>query len=80
MIELKRNQSTDQTVGQVLRYIGWVEHNMIEKGERVKGMIISRAVDKALLYAVEAIGQNRVSVMQYEVQFQLKEVNLDQQG
>lgn len=25
VIELKRNQSTDQTVGQALRYVGWVK-------------------------------------------------------
>ncbi|RMH79110.1 MAG: DUF1016 family protein [Calditrichaeota bacterium] len=80
VIELKRNQSTDQTVGQVLRYMGWVSRNLAEKGESVRGMIISRTVDKALLYAVEVVGNDRISVMQYEVQFRLKETNLDQQG
>ncbi len=77
VIELKRGQSTDQTVGQVLRYMGWVRRKMARPDEKVKGMIIARNADKGLLYAVEAMGTERISVMEYEVQFQLKAIHLD---
>ena len=80
VIELKRGQSTDQTVGQVLRYMGWMERHMAAPGETVKGMIISRTVDKAMLYAVNAVGDNRISVMQYEVHFRLKAAKFDQEA
>jgi len=76
VIELKRGQSNDQTVGQVLRYMGWVERYMATPDEAVKGMIISHTVDKAMLYAVNAVGNDRISVMQYEVEFHLKSVRL----
>ena len=36
VIELKRNQSTDQTVGQALRYVGWVKKHLAKRGENVE--------------------------------------------
>lgn len=35
VIELKRNQTSDQTVGQLLRYIGWVKQHLAEGDEIV---------------------------------------------
>lgn len=49
VIELKRNQSSDETVGQILRYMGWVKNNL--EGE-AEGQIISRTVDERLGYAL----------------------------
>jgi len=74
IIELKRDQSTDETVGQVLRYMGWVQSHLAELGEIVRGLIISREVDEALLYALRAVGNDRISVQRYEVEFRLKPV------
>jgi hypothetical protein len=42
VIELKRGQTSDETVGQVLRYMGWVEENLAEDGDSVHGLIIAR--------------------------------------
>jgi hypothetical protein len=70
VIELKRNQSTDQTVGQVLRYMGWVEEHIgRETGKTVEGLIIARAVDKAAEYALSLLP--KVSMMTYEIEFRL---------
>ena len=46
VIELKKGQSSDAVVGQILRYIGWIERNKIEKDEGVKGIIIVKEIDK----------------------------------
>ena len=48
VIELKRGQTSDATVGQVLRYVQWVRENMATPGQKVEGLIICREVDEAL--------------------------------
>lgn len=40
--EIKKDQSSDETVGQLLRYIGWVKRNLAENDE-VLGVIISKS-------------------------------------
>ena len=74
VIELKRGQTSDATVGQVLRYMGWVQENIAEDGQKVKGLIVCRAVDDALRFAVRNLPA--VSVVTYRVDFQLSQVNL----
>jgi hypothetical protein len=69
VIELKRNQSSDDTVGQVLRYMGWVTENLKEKN--VRGIIVAGTYDEKLYYAQNLI--QAVDVFLYEVQFKLKE-------
>jgi restriction system protein len=69
VIELKRNQTSDDTVGQVLRYMGWVTENLKEKS--VRGIIVAGTYDEKLYYAQNMI--QAVDVFLYEVQFKLKE-------
>lgn len=69
VIELKRGRSSDSTVGQVLRYMGWVEENLAKEGQQVHGIIIAQEADDALRYAVK--GLKNVSVLTYRVDFKL---------
>lgn len=70
VIELKRKQSTDQTVGQVLRYMGWIEKHLAkETGQTVEGLIIARTVNKGASYALSLVP--RISMMTYELEFRL---------
>lgn len=69
VIELKRGKTSDATVGQVLRYMGWVDENLAKPGQKVRGIIISQEVDDALRYAVK--GLSNVSVLTYKVDFKL---------
>jgi RecB family endonuclease NucS len=71
VIELKRNQSSDQTVGQVLRYMGWVGRNLAKPGEPVEGLVIAADADTSLRYALDVAPT--VSLKLYEVEFRLKE-------
>jgi hypothetical protein len=71
VVELKRNQTSDQTVGQLLRYIGWVKRHLAEDSDEVHGMIICRAADDALHYALSTVPN--VELRLYEVEFHLKE-------
>lgn len=70
VIELKRNQSTDQTVGQVLRYLGWVKQHVAKAGDRVEALIIARSVDRGAHYALSTVAD--VSIMTYKVDFHLE--------
>lgn len=69
VIELKRSQTSDQTVGQVLRYIGWVRRNLAAKSDRIRGLIIAHQVDDALMYAASEVPN--LDVNAYEVSFTL---------
>lgn len=71
VIELKRNQSTDQTIGQTLRYVGWVRKRLAKDGQSVGGLIIARKMEEEALYAISTLPN--VKMMTYEVEFRLKE-------
>jgi len=68
VIELKRNQTSDETVGQLLRYMGWVRRRKAE-GASVEGLIICRQVDARLQFALD--GQANIRCMTYQVSFSL---------
>jgi len=70
VIELKREKSSDAVVGQVLRYIGWVQKHLIENGETVEGLVVATEGDPQLHYALEVVPS--VSFKSYEVEFRLK--------
>lgn len=76
VVELKRNQSSDQTVGQVLRYIGGVKHRLKDldkEGHSVQGLIIAHKADKRTAYALSSV--DHVRMMIYEVEFRLKDLD-----
>jgi hypothetical protein len=68
VIELKKNQTSDDTVGQILRYMGWVSE---KKGDKsVKGIIVAGKYDEKLYYAKQMMKD--IDVFLYEVNFSLK--------
>ena len=69
VIELKRAQSSDETVGQVLRYMGWVRKHVLQGDGSVKGLVIAGSGDRRLMYALEEIPD--VQFKRYRVEFEL---------
>lgn len=67
VIELKKDQTSDDTVGQLARYMGWVSE--VLGGSRIKGVIIAGKYDKKLDYALKMVPN--VQVFLYEVDFKL---------
>ena len=63
-------------LGVVLRtklpYMGWVKRNLAGEGEKVEGLIIARAGDGAVRYALAAVAD--VGLRLYGVEFRLREV------
>jgi hypothetical protein len=73
IIGLTANPS-DRVVGQILRYIGYVQIHMAAPGQAVEGLIIGHDADDALRYAVSAIPTIRL--MTYQVAFSLTATEL----
>lgn len=48
VIELKKGRPSDQVVGQILRYMGWVKKNLCKDGQGIKGVVICRDPDPKL--------------------------------
>jgi len=69
VIELKRNQTSDDTVGQITRYMGWIKKNFGD--EKVKGVIVAGKYDEKLDYAQHMF--EGIEVFLYEVNFKLNE-------
>ena len=69
VIELKRNQTSDDTVGQVTRYMGWIQDKLGDEG--VKGIIVAGSYDEKLYYAQKML--KNIEVFLYEVNFKLSE-------
>ncbi len=69
VIELKRNQTSDDTVGQLARYMEWVKKH--KDDDNVKGIIIAGEYDKKLDYALELLPN--IDVFIYNVNFNLEE-------
>jgi restriction system protein len=71
VIELKKGRSSDQVVGQILRYMGWVKQNLCTNGESVKGLVICSEPDTKLSYALSMV--DNVEARYYSISFELQE-------
>lgn len=69
VIELKRDQVSDETMGQLQRYMGWVESNLASQEESIEGVIIGRSIDTKLNYALRV--SKDIKFLKYNVSFEL---------
>ncbi len=69
VIELKKGQTSDDTVGQVARYMGWVKSHL--RDPEVNGLIIAKGIDRKLRYAIEGLEGDNISLWTYNIDFQL---------
>jgi len=74
VIELKKGRSSDVVVGQLLRYMNWVKENLIEADEKVKGIIITKEVDKYMEHALRPLKDLLpIKCLTYDIKFFLNE-------
>ena len=69
VIELKLSRGHDRVVGQLAHYLGWVQQNLAQPQQRVRGMIIVRQVTEGLRLASGRLAD--VSLFQYELSVSL---------
>ena len=70
VVELKKGRASDAVVGQLLRYMGYVQDELVEEGQMVKGIIIALTDDQRLRRALSLL-QGTVDFYRYEVNFDL---------
>ena len=71
VIELKVSRGYDRVIGQLLRYIAWVEKNM-ETSRPVRGIIVAKEITEELKLAASRI--EGVRLIEYEIEFRLRPI------
>jgi restriction system protein len=69
VIELKRGRASDVVVGQILRYLGYVQEELAEADQQVRGAIIALEDDIRLRRALAMVPY--VDFYRYQLQFKL---------
>lgn len=73
VIELKVSKGYDRVIGQLLRYMAWIETNQSEPGQKVRGIIIAREISDDLHLATSKIPD--VELFEYDLSVSLHKVN-----
>jgi endonuclease len=72
VIELKVSRGYDRVVGQLLRYIAWIEQHHADPGQTVRGVIVAKEMTDDLCLACSRI--DGVSLYEYELSVSLRPV------
>jgi restriction system protein len=69
VVELKKGRASDVVVGQVLRYMGYVQEELAEEGQTVQGVIIALEDDQRIRRALAVVPN--IVFYRYQVSFKL---------
>ncbi len=69
VVELKKGRVSDNVVGQIQRYMGYVLEELTEENQKVKGVIIALEDDLRIKRALSVT--NNIEFYKYQVSFQL---------
>lgn len=72
VIELKVSRGYDRVIGQLLRYMAWIEKHQADAGQSVRGIIIAKEITDDLILATSRIKD--VELFEYELSVSLKKV------
>ena len=73
VIELKVSKGYDRVVGQLMRYMAWIQKNQAESGQQVRGIIVAREISEDLKLACSLLPD--VHQFEYELSLTLKRVD-----
>ncbi len=71
VFELKISKGSDKTIGQILRYMGWVQVNLAED-KKVRGIIVADEFDEKIRYAVKRVPD--IELWEYTISFKLEKL------
>ncbi|GAC1377840.1 MAG: hypothetical protein NVSMB43_19380 [Pseudarthrobacter sp.] len=71
VVELKRGRASDNVVGQIQRYMGYVQDALLEPGQSVEGVIIAQEDDPRIRRPLSMT--RNIRFMNYRVEFHLDE-------
>ncbi|MBI3741625.1 MAG: DUF1016 family protein [Chloroflexi bacterium] len=69
VLELKKGRASDVVVGQILRYMGYVQEELAENDQKVKGVIIALEDDPKIRRALAMVPN--IEVYRYQIAFKL---------
>ncbi|MGH7954188.1 MAG: endonuclease NucS domain-containing protein [Limisphaerales bacterium] len=72
VVELKVSKGYDRVVGQLLRYMAWIEQNLANENQKVRGAIVAREISEDLKLATSKIPD--VTLLEYELKVTLHKV------
>ena len=72
IIELKVSRGYDRVIGQLLRYMEWIQKNQAESGQKVRGIIVAREISEDLMLACSLMPN--IELFEYELSLSLKQV------
>jgi endonuclease len=72
VIELKVSKGYDRAVGQLLRYMSWIDENHAEPPQEVRGIIIAREISPDLVLACSRV--SGVELYDYQLSVKLQKV------
>jgi endonuclease len=72
VIELKVSKGYDRVIGQLLRYMAWIQQNQAESGQKVRGIIIAREISEDLMLACSLMPN--IELFEYELSLSLQQV------
>jgi len=72
VVELKKGRASDKVVGQALRYMGYVQEELAEENQTVRGVIIALEDDTKIRRALKMTPN--VEFYRYQVSFKLERV------
>lgn len=72
VVELKRGRASDAVVGQIQRYMGYVQEALLEPGQSVEGVIIAQEDDLRIRRALSMA--RSIRFMKYRIEFHLESV------
>jgi endonuclease len=75
VIELKVSRGYDRVIGQLLRYMGWIEANLADK-RSVRGMIVANGINDDLILATNSLS-DKVKLFEYSISFSIREKERD---
>jgi restriction system protein len=70
VVELKKGRASDNVVGQIQRYMGYVKEELAEENQLVKGAIIALDDDLRIKRALSVT--SNIDFYRYEISFKLK--------
>ncbi len=69
VVELKKGRASDVVVGQALRYMGFVQEELAEQNQNVRGVVIALDDDQRLRRALAMV--DTIDFYRYQVSFKL---------
>lgn len=69
VVELKKGRASDVVVGQILRYMGYVQEELAEPGQTVSGVIIALEDDQRIRRALAVVPS--INFYRYQISFRL---------